>query len=96
MKIDLEVTVYQAEQIELALIDREIKLKKLIDADYFKPQIDESKIPEELSEIRTLKRSLATTMLLELEIQRKVFEGKEENGNVHERPQNKKKNIHEN
>lgn len=70
----IELTKYQAQQIELALIDREIKLKKIIDEDYFKPVIDEGKIPEELSEIRGFKMALATTMLLLLEVQRKQFE----------------------
>ena len=73
MKIELELTKYEAQQIELALIDREVKLKKTIDADYFKPLIDKEKIPEELNEIKTFKRGLATTMLLLLEIERKMY-----------------------
>lgn len=80
----IELTKYQAQQIELALIDREIKLKKIIDADYFKPLSDEGKIPEELSEIRTFKKAQAITTLLLLEIEQKITEeeDKENQGKI--------------
>ena len=73
----IELTRYQAQQIELALIDREMKLKKIIDAGYFKPLTDDRKIPEELSEIKSFKRAQAITTLLILEIEQKVSEEEE-------------------
>lgn len=84
MKIELEITKYQAQQIELALIDREAKLKKIIDANYFKPLTDDRKIPEELSEIKTFKKAQAITTLLLLEIEQKISEeeAKENQGKI--------------
>ena len=71
----IELTRYQAQQIELALMDREIKLKKIIDAGYFKPLTDDS--PEELSEIKSFKKAQAITTLLMLEIEQKISEEEE-------------------
>lgn len=70
----IELTRYQAQQIEIALMDREIKLKKIIDAGYFKPLTDDRNIPEELSEIKTFKKAQAITTLLLLEIEQKIYE----------------------
>lgn len=77
LKMKIELTRYQAQQIELALIDREIKLKKIIDAGYFKPLTDDRKIPEELSEIKSFKKAQAITTLLMLEIEQKISEEEE-------------------
>lgn len=70
----LELNKNEIEAIKIALFLREINLREILNE-------EEEKTIKDEALYRTYKKNLADTMLLELKIQRKICEGKEQNDN---------------